>query len=157
MIRRFADERGASPVVGKALEAGIVVLYIALLLTVLYGGAVPEYRAAAGEEVGDRVLAEASQEIQTAVPEHETTTARVTVDLPEQLQGSNYQLRATERDGGYALVLDHPAPSVGGELPVLLPADIVRFEGSWDSTASAVVVVEQDTEGRVVELRRGDG
>lgn len=156
MSRLATDSRAASPVVGKALEAGIVVLYIGLLVTVLYGGVVPDYRAAAGEEVGDRVLAEASQELQTAVPADETTTARTVVDLPSQIQGSGYRLRATEQDGQFALVLEHPKQSVGGRIPVLLPADVTEFEGTWASTDTTVVVVEQRSDGRAVELRGGE-
>lgn len=156
MSRLSSDPRAASPVVGKALEAGIVVLYIGLLLTVLYGGLVPDYRAAAGEEVSDRVLAEASQELQTAVPASETATARTDVDLPSQIQGSDYRLRATAQDGQFALVLEHPRQSVNGRIPVLLPEDVTEFEGRWASTDTTVVVVEQREDGRAVKLRAGE-
>lgn len=152
---RHRGRRGATPVVGKVLEAGIVVLYIGLLTTILYGGLVPDYRAAAGAEVGDRALAEATQEIQGSVPASRHAEARATVDLPDRIQGSNYQVRAVEQSGDPALVLDHPDPEVGGTVPVLLPDDVTAFEGAWESTDPAVLVVEQTEDGRVVELRRG--
>lgn len=154
--RVISDDRGSSPVVGKALEAGIVVLYIALLLTVLYGGVVPEYRTAAGQEVGDRVLAEASQEIQGSIPADTTATAQTTVALPDQIHGSNYQIRADERDETAVLVLVHPDSGINGELPVVLPPDVIEFDGEWESTADAIVTVTQTDAGRIVELRRGD-
>lgn len=148
------NDRGATPVVGKALEVGIVVLYIALLTTVLYGGLVPEYRAAAGSDVGDRVLAEATQEIQGAVPESERARARTTIDVPDRIHDSDYQLRAVERPEGYRLALEHPHPEIGSEVPVFLPADVVAFEGAWTSTERGVVVVERTPEGRTIELRQ---
>lgn len=149
------DHRGSTPVVGKALEAGIVVLYIGLLTTVLYGGLVPDYRAAAGEEVGDRVLAETAQELQGAVPQSPYATAEATVSIPDTIRGSTYRLRAVERSDGYRLSLEHPHPEIDGEVPVLVPADIVAIDGTWESTDPAVITVEQTDNGRVVELSQG--
>ena len=62
------DERALSPVVGKTLELGIVVLFVGLLTTVLLAGVVPDYRTATGKELGERVLTTAAQEIEHAVP-----------------------------------------------------------------------------------------
>lgn len=148
-------ERGATPVVGKALEAAIVVLFIGLLTTVLYGGVVPEYRSAAGAEVGDRVLATASQEIQGAVPESPVATARAPVQLPKQIRGDAYRIRTTGTDPP-RLVLEHPHPSVDGSIPLVLPDDVVTVDGSWTSTEASVVEVRQTEDGRVVELHDGD-
>lgn len=52
-------DRAVSPVVGKALEAALVVLFIGLVTTSLYGSVLPSYRTTAGDGVGERTLASA--------------------------------------------------------------------------------------------------
>ncbi|MFC7156312.1 hypothetical protein ACFQPA_12750 [Halomarina halobia] len=150
------DNRGATPVVGKALEAGIVVLYIGLLTTTLYGGVVPGYRTAAGDAVGDRTLAAAAERVQQSVPpEAAAVDVRVRVDLPRTIRGERYRIRTD----GSALVLDHPHPEVGGRARLALPPQVVRVEGSWASDERALVRVRGTDEGVVVRLdeRKGDG
>lgn len=141
-------ERAVSAVVGKSLEAGIVVLYVSLLVSTLYGGVVPEYRAAAGDELGERVLAEAAVEVQTAVPADPRTEARVRHDLPTTIRGGTYSVVA-END---TLRLEHPDDAIGGEQPLALPPDVERVEGTWHSHQTTVVTVEQTDDGRVVRL-----
>lgn len=141
-------DRGLSAVVGKSLEAGIVVLYISMLVGVLYGGVVPEYEAAAGEELGERVLAEAALEVQSAVPADPDTEATARHDLPASIDGSTYRIEA--QDGGLALV--HGDHAVDQEVPLVLPADVDRVEGAWASSETNVVRVEQTDDGRVVVL-----
>jgi len=146
------DERGVTPSVGKALEAGIVVLFVALLSTILLGGLVPDYRAATGAQLGDRVLATASQEVERAIPP--TTRAvdvRRTVELPSAIAGEGYEVRT---DGRW-LVLDHPNAAVSGRVRLVLPASVDRVEGSWESGAETVVAVRGDETGLVVELTEG--
>ena len=45
MRRPGRGERATSTVVGKALEAGLVVLFVGLLTAVLFGNVVPTHRA----------------------------------------------------------------------------------------------------------------
>jgi hypothetical protein len=140
-----------TPVVGKALEAAIVVLFVGLLTTTLFGGVVPDYRSAAGDAVGERALAGATARVEQAVPATADATARLRVDLPETVRGESYRVR-TE---GRALVLDHPHPAVDGRMPLGLPDRVARVEGSWASTADAVVRVRSTDAGLVVTLDEG--
>ena len=144
-------ERALSAVVGKTLEAGIVVLYISMLLGVLYGGVVPEYQQTTGAELGERVLAESVLEVQSAVPADPDATATVRHELPRSIDDEPY--RVVARNGSLALV--HEESAVGGAIPLALPPDVIRVEGAWRSTAPAVVRVETTPAGRVVQLREG--
>jgi|GEM_PF-239642 len=151
---RAADDRGVTPAVGKTLEIGLVVLFVALVTTVLLGGAVPEYRAATGDEVGDRALVSASQAIERAVPPGgATVTAQRTVDLPPTIAGSGYELRAD----GRRLVLDHPDPAIDGSVRLVLGPRVGRVVGTWDSGATTVVEVTDGSDGLVVELAEQEG
>lgn len=147
----MADERAASVVVGKALEAALVVLYVGVLASALFGGVVPEYRTAAGAEVGERVLAEASQRVQQAVPaDAAAVEARTRVDLPRTIRGRAYEIRVHER----SLVLDHPG-GVSGSTPLALPETVRSVEGNWSSRERAIVAVERTGEGIRVRLVEG--
>lgn len=144
-------DRAVSAVIGKALEASIVVLYIGLLTTTLYAGVLPEYRTAAATEVTDRTLADASGEIGTAIPQSGgETTARV--DVPTTIRGETYRLHV--REG--SLVLDHPHPTVGDRTPLVLPESVVSIEGEWHSADPAVVRVEATDDGYAITLETGD-
>lgn len=148
----MADERATSAVVGKALEAALVVLYVGVLASALFGGAVPEYRSAAGAEVGERVLSEANQRIQQAVPANATTVeARTRVDLPETIRGQDYAIRVD----GRSLALDHPDPAVERSTPLALPGTVATVEGNWTSHEPAVVAVERDRDDLRVRLVEG--
>ena len=141
-------DRGLTGPVGKSLEVAIVVLFIGLLSTTLFGGVVPEYRSAAGTEVGERVLALSAERIQQTVPPSVAgATARHRVDLPRTIRGKSYQIR-TE---GRTLVLDHPHPAVGGQTPVALPAS-ATLSGSWESHGDPAVVVRETQDGPTVRL-----
>ena len=84
-----AADRGMSSVVGKAMEATIVVLYVGLVAATLYGGAVAEYRGAAGAEVAERTLADAAADVEAAVPPTaRAASVRLAVDLPAIIAGS---------------------------------------------------------------------
>ncbi|PSP84696.1 hypothetical protein BRC78_07825 [Halobacteriales archaeon QH_8_68_33] len=152
--RSGADDRAVTPSVGKALEGGIVVLFVGLLTTMLLGGLVPDYRAATGAELGDRVLATASQEVERAVPSTvRAVDARRSVDLPSSIAGEGYEIRT---DGRW-LVLDHPDPAVGGRVRLVLPATVDSVDGVWQSGADTAVTVEGNRTGLVVELTDGGG
>lgn len=143
------NDRGVTPVVGKALEIAIVVLYVSLLTASLYGNAVPEYRSTAGAEVGDRTLATAAHGVQQAVPESQTVeSVRVRVDLPDRIRGDQYRIRTD----GETLVLDHPDPAVGGRSRLAIPDSVDSVTGTWDSTGETAVVVERVDDGFAVRL-----
>lgn len=145
-------ERAVSPVVGKAMEAGLVVLYIGLVTTALYGGVVPDYRTATGDELADRTLAATAQRVQQAVPPDATLVrASHRVDLPRTIAGEAYEIRAD----GAALVLVHPDPAIGGRSRLALPAAVVDVRGSWGSRQPAVVRVESVEGGLAVRLEAG--
>lgn len=138
--------RAQSTVVGKALEASLVVLYVALLTAVLYGGAVPSYQSAAGDAVAERTVATAALRVQQAVPPAVTRVdARVRVDLPATIAGAAYELRVEDR----VLVLVHPDPAVGSRARLALPSSVDRVEGRWRSGAPALVRVTGG-DGRLV-------
>lgn len=145
--------RAMSPVVGKALEASIVVLYISLIGATMYGGLVPQYRSAAGAEVGERVLAQSAQRVQQAVPPAaRRVDARARVSLPATLRGRGYAVRAD----GRTLVLNHPKEGVGGRVELALPETVDSVEGEWSSGRPAFVEVRGDAEGLVVRLESGE-
>lgn len=146
---RERTTRAVSPVVGKALEASLVVLYLGLVTTTLYGGVVPEYRAAAGAEVGERTLAAAASEVERAVPPPaRSVTVEVRVDLPRTIAGDRYAIRTD----GAGLALDHPHPAVDGRARLSLPAHVVAVRGAWESTADPILRVRSVAGGVEVVL-----
>ena len=146
---RFARaDRAVSPTVGKVLELGVVVLYVTLVVTALYGGVVPTYRTAAGDELADRTLAAAADQMEDAVPENVTRVRRTArLDLPETLRGTNYYLRVRDR----TLVLDHPHPEIGGRTRLILPDDAL-VSGNVSSRDDPVIAVRADAAGVTVRL-----
>jgi hypothetical protein len=148
------DDRAVVPAVGKALEASIVMLYIALVTTTLFGGVVPDYRVAAGQELADRTLSTAAHRVQGAVgPDVARSSARVRVDLPATIRSDGYRIRA---DGG-DLVLDHPDGGIGSRTTLALPDHVVAVRGEWHSHERPVVVVEPARGGVVVRLAAASG
>ncbi|MBP1986349.1 DUF7266 family protein [Halolamina salifodinae] len=143
------DDRALTPAVGKALEVGLVVLFLGALTTALYGGAVPDYRDAVGGEVGDRAVVAAVERVENAVPPSATQVRSAhAVDLPRSIRGENYRLRVEDR----TLVLDHPSPAIGAETALALPDRVATVEGEWRSSDDAVVLVTGDDDGLRVEL-----
>lgn len=142
-------DRAVSPVVGKALEATLVVLYLGLVTATLYGGAVPEYRTAAGAEVADRTASNAAIEIREAIPPATAAgETRVDVDAPATIAGETYEIRL--EDG--RLRLDHPSPAVSTSVPLVLPDRVVDASGTWQSGGSIRVWVTATDRGLVVRL-----
>lgn len=147
------DDRAVVPVVGKLLEVSLVVLYLSVVSATLYGGVVPGYEAAAGEELGERTLAMATQRIEAAVPPNATRVeARYRVALPETIAGDGYAIRTD----GRTLVLDHPDPPVETRARLELPPEVVAVEGSWTSGSETVVTVTGGESEMVVELREAN-
>jgi hypothetical protein len=144
-------ERALSPVVGKTLELGLLVLFVAALSGTFYGGIVPEYRADSASAVGERTLAAASLEVQAAVPPNGTDgTVRRRVDLPPTLGDDDYAV--TARNG--TLVVTNASVAVD-PVPLALPDRVRRVEGTWHSREAAWVLVEPVPGGYVVRLASG--
>jgi len=132
------DNRGVSTVVEKLLGLGLVVLYIGVMTTALYGGAVPASQTAVGAELGERTLAEATARIEQAVPPAATrVSATVRVDLPPTIDGAAYEIRVEDA----SLVLDHPDPQIDGQTRPVLPDRVDSITGQWRSGQETVVTV----------------
>ncbi|WP_232687312.1 DUF7266 family protein [Halobacterium zhouii] len=144
--------RAVVPSVGKALEAGIVVLFIALLTTALYGGVVPDARSAAADEVGERTLQHAANSIESAVPAvGRSVSVERRVDLPETIHNRGYEIAAN----GSSLVLTHAHSRVGGETPLVLPDRVRDVRGNWTDDDAVVRVRPHPDGGVVVVLAEG--
>jgi hypothetical protein len=158
--RNAETARAVAPAVGKALEAGVVVLFVALLTTSLFGGVVPSARTAAADEVGERALQHAAASVEAAVPEpggaRTATPAGVAVErsvsLPETIRGRSYRVGAD----GDALVLVHPNDGVGGRTPLVLPDRVRAVRGNWTDGHGVVRVRAHEDGGLVVELAEGE-
>jgi len=145
------DTRGVSPVVGKALAAGITLLYVAGLTGLLLGGVVPEYETTAGDELADRVLATAAGDIEAAAPRTDgQAVARTEIDLPSTIRDASYRLVLR----GQTLALDHPDGGIGGQLRLSLPNDVTVEGGTWHSGGPLVVRVSGPAGDR--QLRIGE-
>lgn len=150
-VRR--NERGVTPAVSKALEVGIVVLFVGVLTTTLYGNVVPEYRDTVGDEVAERTVAAAAERVENAVPppvRHAQVVHRV--DLPESIRGAGYRIAAVNR----SLVLRHPSPAVEARTELSLPAHVDAVVGGWESGAETIVVVSGTDDGLTVRLTDQD-
>ncbi len=124
------DNRAVSPVVGKLLAAGIVVVYIASVTGLLVGGLVPDYRAASGSELGERVTATAAADIERAIP----TTAgnasvHVTRTLPRTIAGERYRLELHNR----TLRLDHPNDGLDTQTALAVAPSVTVTNDTWES------------------------
>lgn len=150
-----ARARAVTPAVGKALEAGVVVLFVAAVSTTLYGGVVPDARDAAGGEVGDRALEHAAAEVEASVPPAgEAATAERRVSLPESIRERGY--RVAPGPDGDTLVLTHGHPSVGGSTPLVLPDRVRAVRGEWTAGGGGVVRVEPHPDGGLVVVLSDD-
>jgi hypothetical protein len=143
-------DRGVSPVVGKLLEIGVVLLFATTLTVALSGGVVPDARSAAGEELADRVLASAATSVVETVPaagQNASVTRRLA--LPDSIAGEPYRLRTA----GRTLVLEHPVDRLSARHRLALPSRVVAVRGSVASGEPALVRVTSTAEGLVVEVR----
>lgn len=147
------NERGLTPAVSKALEVGIVVLFVGVLSTTLYGNVVPDYRDTVGAEVVDRTVAAAAERVENAVPppvRHARVVHRV--DLPERIRGASYRIGVVNR----SLVLRHPSSAVEARTRLALPAHVDAVVGEWESGAETLVVVSGTDDGVTVRLTDRD-
>jgi hypothetical protein len=141
------DKRAASTVVSKGLEITIVLLYVGVLSTALYGGVVPEARETADDAVAERALAAAVEDIRAAVPASGDGTVRLVVDLPATIGGQTY----TVVPEGRTLVLHHPHQAVDSSVALLLPDRVDAITGRWESGDETVVEIEASDDG--IDLR----
>ena len=143
------DSRAVSTVVEKTLAIGLVTLFVSLVTVTMYGGVVPDFRAAAGDELAERTTAAAAERVQQGVPPDATEVdARTRVDLPDTIRGATYRIRTVNR----TLVLDHPDPDVGARARLALPSSVTRVEGRWRSGGRTSVRVWSTGSGLVVRL-----
>lgn len=143
------DSRAVAPVVGKLLAATIAVLYIAGTTSLLLGSVVPEYRTAAGEELSERVLAEAAGTVERAVPDSGAAVdVRVRTDLPPTIRDGGYRL--VLQNG--TLVLDHHDPALDARTNLSIPSRVDTVESSWEGGTTFVVRASGDGTNRTVEL-----
>lgn len=143
-------DRATSTVVGKALEAGLVVLFVGLLTAVLFGNAVPAYRTAAGQELAERTVAGAADGIEASIPPAaRDATVHARVDLADTIAGAAYRVRVD----GRRLVLEHPAPGIGTSARLALPDHVETVRGTWESGGEPTVTVRSDDDGLLVVLR----
>lgn len=146
------DNRALSPVVGKVLAAGLAVLYIGVTTSLLLGGVVPEYRAAASHELGERVLATGAETVEGAVPDIETrVSVRHRADLPATIQSAAYDIELVNG----TLHLDHPNDAVDCYAGLQLPSNVSVADGKWESGGPLVVRVTGAPGNRTVWLEGG--
>jgi len=146
------DSRGVSPIVGKLLVAGLTVLYVTSVAGLFVGGLVPEYRTATGQELGERVLATAAGQVETAYPAtDERVDTRTRADLPSTIRGEQYDIR--HRNG--TLLLDHPDERLEARTALTLPPSTTVRNGTWHSGGQFVVRVTGPPENRTLEFEGG--
>jgi hypothetical protein len=142
------DERAVAPVVGKSLEIAVLVVFLGLVSAALFGSVVPEYRTAAGTEVGDRVLVAAAGQIEVAArAPADVVERRVVVSIPRTVRGAGYVVRAETQNETPTLVLDHPNPAIGGETALAVPPRVSTVTGEFRSSTSPAVVVSRRADG----------
>jgi hypothetical protein len=151
------DDRAAAPVVGKALEIAVLVVFVGLVSASLFGSVVPAYRTAAGAEVGDRVLTAAAGQIETAAnAPPDVVERRVTISLPRTVRGTSYEIQVEDESGTLVLVLDHPNAAIGGRTALAVPPRVTTMRGELRSAAdpAPVAVVTGRANGTVVVTLR---
>lgn len=147
------DNRAVSPVVGKLLASGLAVLYIASITGLLVGGIVPDYRAATGDELGERVLATAAGHVEQAQPTTESAVdSRTGVALPATIRDQQYQIRLANG----TLVLDHPDDALDARTCLDLPPNVTATNSTWHSGDRLVVRVTGPPSNRTVTLQEGE-
>jgi hypothetical protein len=136
--------------VGKTLELGVGVLFVALLTTTFFGGVAPDYRATVGTELGDRTLVAAAERTEAAVPSDGVVRVdrRVALRLPETIHGDPYRIVAEQAGGEPILTLRHPDDRIGGRLRLSVPGDVVG-NGSVTSTSPSWIRVVEGDGGRI--------
>lgn len=149
--KQGSDEanRATAAVVGKTLEAALVVVLIGLLTTTLHAGIAPSYERTAGGDVADRVLVAAADDIEQAASVTRETTPRQsvqmqrTIHLPEKIAAGSYRVTA---DDGH-LTLTHTGMNLERETALALPDAVQTVTGTWRSDALTILVVNGEPTG----------
>lgn len=145
------DERAVSPVVAKTLAAGLALLYVAGMTSLLLGGVVPSYETATGEELSDRVLATAAQQIEAAVPEATgTVNTTQSVELPETIADASYRIELSNE----TVRLDHPDDRLEDSTRLALPPRTTVENGTWMSTDQLRIRVSGPASNRTLALEQ---
>ncbi|MEF8781790.1 MAG: hypothetical protein V5A39_14105 [Haloarculaceae archaeon] len=143
------DSRAVAPVVGKLLAAGLAVLYIAGMTSLLLGGVVPEYRTQTADELSERVLADAAAHVERSVPDTRSDVdVRLRRDLPATIRDASYRL-VLRND---TLILDHPDDMLDSRTSLSMPSNVTTVESSWESGDDLMVRVAGTSTNRTVEL-----
>ena len=143
------DRRGLSPVVEKSLVTGIALLYIGSMMGLLLGGVVPTYQTATGEQLSERTLATAANDVETASSGLVGNVSKtVTIDLPPTIDRSGYELRLSDE----TLTLDHTDDTYDRNTTVALGKNVTSAEGRWQSGGELVVKVDGTAEERTVTI-----
>ena len=161
-------DRGLSPVVGKTLELGVGVLFVALLTTTLFGGLAPDYRDAVGAELGERTLVAAAERTEAAVPDGDVLDhadavgvegtrfdRRVSLRLPTSIRDDPYRIAADSTADGSVVALVHPDPRIGGRVRLAIP-DSLTVSGSVSSESSSWIHVTATGDHLIVRLADED-
>jgi len=161
-------DRGLSPVVGKTLELGVGVLFVALLTTTLFGGLAPDYRDAVGAELGERTLVAAAERTEAAVPDGDVIDhadsvgvegtrfeRRVSLRLPTSIRDDPYRIAADSTADGSAVALVHPDPRIGGRVRLAIP-DSLTVSGSVSSESLSWIHVTATGDHLAVRLADED-
>lgn len=149
MARRRPTERegrrATSAVIGKVLAAGITLLFVGGMSATLYGGVVPDYQTAASDELGERVLATATTNVEATPPTITGTVERHrTVDLPATIDNDGYRLVLHNE----TLELVHPDEGITTETRLAVSDNVTIEESTYHSGADLVISVEGPTDDR---------
>lgn len=149
------SDRGTTPVVSKTLALGLTVLYIAGMMTVLFGGVVSDYETRTGSELAERVLATAAGEIEQAPSSvGGTVETQTTIELPGTIANSGYTLVLWNRSD--RLVLEHPDPDIEAETSLSLPPNVTAENVTVESGQSLTITVRGPTTDRRLTIKEGD-
>lgn len=144
------DNRGVSPVVEKLLVAGIVVLYVGGMGTLLFGGVLPGYETETNAEVSERVLATATAGIEDAVPATEGyVESQTTIELPATIGDSSYTILVS----GRSVELRHPDRGIGTETRLAVPSETTVQESRWESGTDLVIEIRGTSDDRTLRVR----
>lgn len=142
-------DRAVTPVVGKTLEIALVLLFITGLSTALFGGVVPDYRTAAGDEVAERTVIGAAERVDASMPPvARSAYVERRVPLPDTIRGAAYRIGVENR----TLLLEHPSEPVDATARLALPSRVDSVSGTWESGAETVIVVTTTADSMRVEL-----
>lgn len=142
------DDRGTAPVVGKALEIALVLVYIGLVAGALYGGVIPDARTTADQAIAERAIAASVVDIREAIPHSGTGAVQVSISLPATIGGERYDV--VPEDGH--LSLRHPDPHIDAQARLLLPSKVTAVTGRWESETSNILLVNATRDGITVRL-----